>query len=93
MPNLVSRLLVAVVGLPVVLALVLAGGWWLFALALVIALVALHEFTTMIRPLRPLVLACYLGVAAMLVGAAQGGVPWLSPGSSRRSCSPSCSTA
>ena len=80
MPNLVSRLLVAAVGLPVVLALVLAGGWWLFALALVIALVALHEFTTMIRPLRPLVLACYLGVAAMLVGAAQGGVPWLVAG-------------
>jgi phosphatidate cytidylyltransferase len=77
MGNLVSRLLVAAVALPVVLALVLAGGWWLFALALVIALLALHEFTSMTRPLRPLVLACYLGVAAMLLGATQGGMAWV----------------
>ena len=77
MTNLLSRLLVAALGLPVVLALVLAGGWWLFGLTLVVALLALHEFTSMIRPLRPLVLACYLGAVLMLLGAAEGGIPWL----------------
>jgi phosphatidate cytidylyltransferase len=76
-PNLVSRVLVAIIGLPVVLGLVVAGGWWLLALALVVAIVALHEFTAMTRPLRPLVLACYLGAAAMLVGATAGGMAWL----------------
>jgi phosphatidate cytidylyltransferase len=76
-PNLVSRVIVAVVGLPVVLGLVVAGDWWLLALAVVVAIVALHEFTAMTRPLRPLVLACYLGAAAMLVGATAGGMPWL----------------
>ena len=33
MKPLLSRLLVAVIGLPVVLYLVWLGGWWLFALA------------------------------------------------------------
>jgi phosphatidate cytidylyltransferase len=75
--NLLSRVLVAVVGLPVVIGLVLLGGWWLFSLLLALALVALHEFTAMIRPLRPLVLACYLGAAAMLIGTTAGGVEWL----------------
>jgi phosphatidate cytidylyltransferase len=77
MGNLVSRLLIAALALPVVLALVLAGGWWLVALALVIAVLALHEFTSMIRQLRPVVLACYLGAALMLLGAAEGGMAWL----------------
>jgi phosphatidate cytidylyltransferase len=75
--NLVSRVLIAVVGLPLVVALVFAGGWWLFALVLVVAVLGLHEFTSMTRPLRPIVLASYLGVTAMLLGATLGGMPWL----------------
>jgi phosphatidate cytidylyltransferase len=75
--GLVSRVLVAVVGLPLVLGLVYLGGWWLFGLAVAVALVGVHEFATMTRGLRPLVLACYLGTVAMLLGAALGGVPWL----------------
>jgi phosphatidate cytidylyltransferase len=75
--NLLSRVLVAVVALPGVLAAVWAGGGWLFGLVLAGGLVALHEFTGMVRPLRPLVLAGYLGIFAMLIGAALGGVPWL----------------
>ncbi len=77
MPNLLSRVLVAVVALPVVLALVLAGGWWLFALALIGSIVALHGFAAITRPLRPLVLACYVGAVAMLLGATLGGASWL----------------
>ncbi len=53
------------------------GGWWLFGLVLAGALVGLHEFYSMARPLRPLVLAGYGGAAAMLVGTELGGVEWM----------------
>jgi phosphatidate cytidylyltransferase len=75
--NLLSRILVAVVTLPGVLALVWLGGWWMFGLAVVLALVALHEYARLVRPLRPLVLAGYLGAIAMLLGVTLGGLPWL----------------
>jgi phosphatidate cytidylyltransferase len=78
--NWLSRILVAAAGIPVVLGLLYLGGWWLFALAAVAALVALHEFYGMARPLRPLVLAGYGGVIAALVGAELGGVEWLLAG-------------
>ncbi|HUK95229.1 MAG TPA: phosphatidate cytidylyltransferase [Gaiellaceae bacterium] len=72
-----SRILVAVVGLPVVLYLVWLGGWWIFALAVVVAVVALHEFFWIARPLRPLVLAGYTGAVLALVGAWRGGPAWM----------------
>jgi phosphatidate cytidylyltransferase len=75
--GLVSRVVVAAVALPVVIAAAWLGGWWLLALAAPAAIVALHEYTTMIRPLRPLVLGGYVGVLAMLVGVTHGGRPWL----------------
>ena len=77
MSNLVSRVLVTVVGVPVVLWLVWLGGWWLFGLALVAAVVALHEFYVMARSLRPLVLAGYAGALATLLGAELGGIDWM----------------
>jgi phosphatidate cytidylyltransferase len=77
MTNFVSRLVVTLIGLPVVLGAVYLGGWWLFALVAGAALVGLHEFYSMARPLRPLVLAGYGGVAATLVGAQLGGVDWM----------------
>jgi phosphatidate cytidylyltransferase len=76
MTPLASRVLVAVVGLPVVLALVYAGGWWLFALAAVAALLALHEYTLMTRSLRPVTLAAYAGALLALLGAELGGLDW-----------------
>ena len=54
MTGIVSRIVVGVVGLPVVLGLVWLGGWWLFGLLAFAAVVAVHEFVTMARPLRPL---------------------------------------
>jgi phosphatidate cytidylyltransferase len=60
-----------------VLGLVWLGGWWIFALVAVVALVSLHEYYSMVRPLRPLVLGGYVGVAAMLVGAQTTGASWL----------------
>lgn len=77
MNNLVSRIVVALVGLPAVLALVWAGGWYLFALLAAAGLVALHEFWLMTRTLRPLAAAGYGGAALALVGAEVGGGTWM----------------
>jgi phosphatidate cytidylyltransferase len=73
---LISRVLVALLGLPLVLVLVWAGGWWLFALAAVAAVLALHEYALMIRSLRPVILAAYAGALLSLVGAHVGGLQW-----------------
>jgi phosphatidate cytidylyltransferase len=72
----VSRLVVGAIGLPVVLGLLYLGGWWLFTLAAVVALVGVHEYTLMVRTLRPLALAGYTGVVLALLGAQLGGVDW-----------------
>jgi phosphatidate cytidylyltransferase len=72
----VSRLLVALLLLPPVLGLVWLGGWWLFALALVAGLLALHELYGMARSLRPLVLAGFTGLVLALLGVHLGGPAW-----------------
>jgi phosphatidate cytidylyltransferase len=78
--GLLSRVVVAVLGVPVVLGFVWLGGWWIFALVAVVAITSLHEYYSMIRPLRPLVLAGYVGVVATLVGAQIAGASWLLAG-------------
>jgi phosphatidate cytidylyltransferase len=75
--QLLQRVAVAVGALPLVLLLVWLGGWWLFALAAGGAVLALHEYAGLVRPLRPLVLAGYVGVLAMLFAATLGGLSWL----------------
>src|SRR5262245_9248256 len=80
MSSLISRVLVAVVGLPVVLGAVYAGGWWLFTLLALAAVVAVHEFVTMARPLRPLAPAVYVGTVLALLGAQKGGATWMVAG-------------
>ena len=77
MTNFTSRLLVAAVGLPLVLGMLWLGGWWLFTLLAVASCVAVHEFVTTARPLRPLAPAVYAGVLLALFGAEKGGVVWL----------------
>ncbi len=72
MTGLVSRLLVAAALLPVVFLLIWAGGWWIVGLAVVAAMVALHELYLMTRELRPVLLAGYAGTLATLIGAAWG---------------------
>jgi phosphatidate cytidylyltransferase len=76
MSNFASRIAVAAVGVPVVLALLWAGGWWLFALLAFAALFSLHEFWLMTRSLRPLAVAGYAGAFLALLGAELGGLPW-----------------
>ncbi len=77
MSSLTSRALVAVVLLPVVIGVVYLGGWWLFGLALVGGLIALHELYGMARELRPLVLGGYLGFVLTLLGLQLGGLEWM----------------
>src|SRR3954469_17976315 len=77
MTNFVNRVLIALIGLPVVLLAVYAGGWWLFALLAVAAFIAVHEFVTMARPLAPLAPAGYLGTLLALLGAELGGIVWM----------------
>lgn len=77
MTNAVSRILITVTVAPVVLGGVYLGGWWVFALAAIAAVVALHEYWLMARTLRPLAPAGYLGVILGLVGAQLGGEQWL----------------
>ena len=63
--------------LPTVLGLAYLGGWWVFALAAVAALVALHEFWLLARANAPLALAGYVGTALALVGAESSGLQWM----------------
>jgi phosphatidate cytidylyltransferase len=75
--NFLSRILVAVVGLPLVLGMLWLGGWWLFGLVAVASFIGVHEFVTTARPLRPLAPAVYGGVFLALFGAQKGGIVWL----------------
>ena len=75
-----SRIVVGAALLPLVLYLVWLGDWWLFGLALVGGIVALHELYVMARGLRPLVLAGFAGLVFSLLGAELGGVRWLVAG-------------
>jgi CDP-diglyceride synthetase len=77
MTNFTSRITVALVGVPSVLAVLWAGGWWLFALIALAALFALHEFWVMTRALRPLAAAGYCGAFLALAGAQIGGLEWM----------------
>lgn len=77
MSSLASRVLVAAILLPLVIGLAYLGGWWLWGLAFVGGLLALHELYVMTRELRPLVLGGYLGFVLTLLGLQLGGVPWM----------------
>jgi phosphatidate cytidylyltransferase len=77
MSNALSRIVVALIGLPVVLGAVYVGGWWLFALITVFAAVALHEYWLLARSLQPLAPAGYVGGVLGLVGAEVAGVDWM----------------
>ena len=80
MTNLWSRILVVIVGLPLVLGLVWLGGWWLFFLALAAGVLALHEFLPLTRTLRPIGVAAYVGFVCILLGLQLGGLDWGSGG-------------
>ena len=72
-----SRVVVALAGLPIVLSIAYIGGWLLFALVVLVALLALHELYSVSRSLRPLTLAGFGAVGAALAGGMLGGADWL----------------
>ena len=76
----VSRLAVALAGLPIVLGLAWLGGWPLVVLVTIAALFALHELYRVTRDFRPLVLAGYAGAIVAFVGLQLGGIEWLALG-------------
>ena len=75
-----SRIVISGALLPLVIGVVYLGGWWLFALAGLAGLIALHELYTLAREIRPLLLAGYLGFALTLLGVQLGGLPWMTGG-------------
>jgi phosphatidate cytidylyltransferase len=80
MTGLISRVAVVLAGLPVVLASAVVGGWFLFSVVAVAALIALHELYRLARSLRPLVLAGYGGALGAVLGAEVGGAEWMLAG-------------
>ena len=78
--GLLSRVAVAIVGIPLVLGVLWLGGWWLFLLALVAGLLALHEFVLLTKTLRPVAVAAYAGLVCILLGIELSGPVWGSGG-------------
>jgi phosphatidate cytidylyltransferase len=77
MSSFVSRLVVGLAALPVVLGALYLGGWWMFALGAIVAVLALHEFWLLARSLSPLAPAGYVGALLALLGAELGGTAWM----------------
>lgn len=65
------RVLTALVGIPIVLAMVWMGGWWAFALALLVTIVAISELRAMMRHegYRPVMLVSFALALLFLVAA------------------------
>ena len=59
MGNLTSRILVAALLLPLAIAALWLGDWWLVALGVVAGVIAVHELCAIARDHRPVVLAAY----------------------------------
>ena len=74
MGNLASRIIVAAILLPIAIAALWFGEWWLVALGVVAAVLAAHELWTIARDHRPVMLAGYIGVAAEVLAAHLRGV-------------------
>jgi len=62
-----QRLLVALIGLPIGLAAIVLGGYFLLALAIVVTIIGLHEYYSLLRAYRPNLLVGYLGGLCIVV--------------------------
>jgi phosphatidate cytidylyltransferase len=74
--GLAGRVLVAVPLAVVAILAVVSGGWPMVLLALLGGVVAMHEFGTMTRELRPLTIAGFAGVVGVIVAVHEGGLVW-----------------
>lgn len=75
-----ARLLVAAIGIPLGIALVVLGGTAYAAAIGLLTLMGLHEYYTLVRPYRPNLLVGYLGAIGALVAAYFAGAPGLAGG-------------
>jgi phosphatidate cytidylyltransferase len=69
--------MVAIVGLPIGLACIILGGYWLLGLVLVLTVLGLHEYYTLLRPYRPNLLVGFISGVAAVVGAYYWGLQGL----------------
>ena len=76
MTALLSRVVVAIILIPPVLAAAWYGGIAMLVLALVAAGFALHEYYRMARALRPIPLCGYAGGAGVVIAAYESSIPW-----------------
>lgn len=63
-----SRLLVAAIALPIGLAAVILGGYFMLGLAVLATVIGLHEYYTILRPYRPNLLVGYISGLGVVVG-------------------------
>lgn len=63
------RLLVAVIGLPIGLACVVLGGYFMLGLAVVLTVLGLNEYYTLLRPYQPNLLVGFVAGLATIAGA------------------------
>lgn len=75
-----QRLLVAIIGIPLGLLVVIWGGYAFALFAALIAVIALHEYYSMIRPYRPNLLIGYVAAVGTLAATYFGGLAGLAGG-------------
>jgi phosphatidate cytidylyltransferase len=63
------RLLVAAVGLPIGLACIILGGYFMLGLAVILTLLGLNEYYTLLRPYQPNLYVGFVAGLATIVGA------------------------
>lgn len=69
---LITRALIGILGVPLAILVVYAGGLLLFVSLVILSLLGLHEFYRMTRHYKPNLLAGYGGAALILTGAYTG---------------------
>lgn len=72
-----SRLLVAAIGIPIGLAAVIWGGYFILGLAVILTILGMHEYYRLLRPYRPNLLVGYLAGLGVVFGAFFWGVTGL----------------
>jgi phosphatidate cytidylyltransferase len=70
-----SRVLVALAGIPIGLAAVILGGWFMLGLSVILTVLGMHEYYSLVRPYRPNLLVGYLAALAVVTGAFFLGLP------------------
>jgi phosphatidate cytidylyltransferase len=75
-----ARLLVALFGVPLGVAVVILGGWVFFAAMVLLTLLGLHEYYRMVRPYRPNLLVGYLAALFLLAVTQWAGVAAIAGG-------------